>query len=40
MNELINWLLDSYNWLMIVGVVAFVGSAVYTAWMVRRVDFR
>lgn len=40
MNELTNWLLNSYNWLCIVGVFTFIVSVLYTMWQVRRMDFR
>lgn len=40
MRELINWLLDSYNWVLMVVVVVFAVSMVYTMWQVRREDFR
>lgn len=40
MNELINWLSDPYNWLCVVGVLAFIASVGYTMYRVRREDFR
>lgn len=40
MSGVINWLLSSYNWLCVVGVLAFVASVGYTMYRVRRWDFR
>lgn len=40
MSNVVNWLLDSYNWPCVVGVLMLAASVGYTMYRVRRVDFR